>query len=98
MEEEIFGPILPVLTYEKIDDVIEYINSKPAPLVLYVFSRDRKFYRHVINNVISGDCLINDVIAHFANPRLPFGGTTPVESESPMVITDLENFPTCVQS
>lgn len=74
MEEEIFGPILPVLTYEKIDDVIEYINSKPAPLVLYVFSRDRKFYRHVINNVISGDCLINDVIAHFANPRLPFGG------------------------
>jgi len=43
MEEEIFGPILPVLTYEKIDDVIEYINSKPAPLVLYVFSRTGNF-------------------------------------------------------
>lgn len=74
MEEEIFGPILPVLTYEGIDDVIEYINSKPTPLVLYVFSRDKRFYTHIINNVISGDCLINDVIAHYANHKLPFGG------------------------
>jgi len=71
MEEEIFGPILPVLTYEKIDDVIEYINSKPAPLVLYVFSRDRKFYRHVINNVISGDCLINDVAQNLQTTNVP---------------------------
>ena len=74
MEEEIFGPILPVLPYEDINDVIRYINSKPTPLVLYVFSRDRKFYTNIVNHVISGDCLINDVIAHYANHKLPFGG------------------------
>lgn len=74
MEEEIFGPILPVLTYVDINDVIEYVNSKPTPLVLYVFSRNKKFYTNIINNIISGDCLINDVIAHYANHKLPFGG------------------------
>lgn len=74
MEEEIFGPILPVLTYEDINDVIEYINLKPTPLVLYVFSRDRKFCTNIVNSIISGDCLITDVIAHYANHELPFGG------------------------
>jgi aldehyde dehydrogenase (NAD+) len=74
MEEEIFGPILPVLTYRSLDEAIHYINSKPKPLALYVFGNDRKEIRRVKNETSSGSVCINDCAIQFLHPNLPFGG------------------------
>lgn len=74
MREEIFGPILPILTYTEIQDVIDQIISQPKPLALYVFSQDERFQKHVLHHTTSGGVCINDVISHVANPFLPFGG------------------------
>jgi len=74
LKEEIFGPILPILTYKNIEEAIHYVNSKPKPLALYVFSRSEKFIEKVLKNTSSGGACVNDVIIHLANPNLPFGG------------------------
>ena len=74
MEDEIFGPVLPVITYTRLDEVISYINSKAKPLSIYYFSSSRKKQNRMIGETSSGACLINDVILHFANNNLPFGG------------------------
>jgi aldehyde dehydrogenase (NAD+) len=74
MEEEIFGPVLPILTYSNLDQAISYINSKEKPLAIYYFSGDRKKQKRMISETTSGACLINDVILHIANNNLPFGG------------------------
>jgi aldehyde dehydrogenase (NAD+) len=74
LEEEIFGPVLPVLTYKTLEEALNYINSKPKPLALYIFSEDDVSSRCILNNTESGDVLINDVILHVANINLPFGG------------------------
>jgi aldehyde dehydrogenase (NAD+) len=74
MEDEIFGPILPVFTFHSLDDVIDYINSREKPLAIYYFSKDKKKQNRIIRNTSSGACLINDVIIHFANKNLPLGG------------------------
>lgn len=74
MEDEIFGPILPILTYEKIEEVIQYIQSKEKPLALYVFSTQKDFIQSVLKQTTSGGVAINQVILHLANPFLPFGG------------------------
>lgn len=74
MQEEIFGPVLPVIAYTDLDTVISYINSKEKPLAIYLFSTSRKKQRKVMMNTSSGACLFNDVILHIANKHLPFGG------------------------
>jgi len=74
MQEEIFGPVLPVLRFDDIDGVIGKIRSLPKPLSLYLFSRNRKIRRKVIDGISFGGGCINDTIMHIANPSLPFGG------------------------
>lgn len=74
MEEEIFGPLLPVLTYTDLSDVVRQIADRPNPLALYVFSRDRRIYRKLVTETASGGVCINDTIAHIVTPHLPFGG------------------------
>jgi aldehyde dehydrogenase (NAD+) len=74
MQEEIFGPVLPVIAFSDLNTVIQYINSKEKPLALYYFSEDSKKQKKVILETSSGACLINDVILHIANKNLPFGG------------------------
>lgn len=74
MQEEIFGPILPVLTYEGVDDVCDEINSRDKPLALYVFSDAPSFVDTILTRTSSGGVTINDVLQHAATPGLPFGG------------------------
>jgi len=74
MQEEIFGPIMPVVTYENLEDVILYINSRPSPLALYLFATEKTVCESVIKRVQFGGGCINDVIIHIANNRMPFGG------------------------
>ncbi|MEA9357528.1 aldehyde dehydrogenase family protein [Bacteriovorax sp. PP10] len=74
MEDEIFGPILPLLTYKKLETVIDYIRAHPKPLALYVFSKNKKMIKNVLKSTTSGGAAINHVVLHLANPNLPFGG------------------------
>ena len=74
MEEEIFGPILPVLTFEDVEEPIEHIKSRPRPLALYVFSRCRRTVDKILTEVPFGGGAVNDTVLHFTNPHLPFGG------------------------
>ncbi len=74
MEEEIFGPILPILTYTKIDDAINLIRSRPKPLALYIFSRNQQNIDRVLKETSSGGVCINDTVIHFSQTNLPFGG------------------------
>lgn len=74
MEDEIFGPILPLLEYESIVQVIEEIKKRPRPLALYVFSTNPKVVTKVINSLSFGGGCINDTVMHLANPHMPFGG------------------------
>lgn len=74
MEDEIFGPILPLLTYKKLETVIDYIRENPKPLALYVFSKNKKMIKSVLKSTTSGGVGINHVVLHLANPNLPFGG------------------------
>jgi len=72
--EELFGPILPIIEYDDIDDVIAQINAHPKPLALYVFSNSRAFGEHIIARTSSGAVAINLTVVHFLHPNLPFGG------------------------
>jgi aldehyde dehydrogenase (NAD+) len=74
MQEEIFGPLLPVVEYDKLGEVILEINSRPKPLSLYIFSDNRKTQKQLVNSISFGGGLINDTIEHLGNPYLPFGG------------------------
>ncbi|MCP9612036.1 aldehyde dehydrogenase [Coprobacter tertius] len=74
MDEEIFGPILPVLEYNNINDCIEFIQNGEKPLALYVFTRNKKTADKVLSETSSGGACINDVISHLVNTNLPFGG------------------------
>ena len=74
MEEEIFGPILPVLTYRSMEELRAVTERHTNPLAVYVFSRDRRFVRDVLEAVPSGGAMINDVVLHTVDSRLPFGG------------------------
>jgi aldehyde dehydrogenase (NAD+) len=74
MQEEIFGPVLPLIGFNNLNDVIKYINSKEKPLAVYYFSEERNKQNKVILETTSGACLINDVVLHIANKNLPFGG------------------------
>lgn len=74
MQEEIFGPILPVLRVDDLDAAIEFVNARPHPLALYFFSKQAKAKKKLLDNTQSGDVAINEVITHYAVPDLPFGG------------------------
>ncbi|GLO66509.1 MULTISPECIES: aldehyde dehydrogenase [Oceanobacillus] len=74
MKEEIFGPILPVLTYTNIEDALYQIKLKEKPLALYYFGENEKMQQQVMEYVSFGGGAINDTIYHLANPHLPFGG------------------------
>ncbi len=74
MEDEIFGPILPVLEYNKLEEAIAFINERPKPLALYLFSNDKKQQQTVLEKTLSGAVCINDTVMQYGVPALPFGG------------------------
>jgi coniferyl-aldehyde dehydrogenase len=74
MQEEVFGPILPIKSYNHIDDAIEYINAHARPLGLYLFSDEARETERVLSRTISGGVTINDVMQHVSCEDLPFGG------------------------
>ncbi len=74
MQDEIFGPVLPVLTYGSKKELLAILRKNPDPLALYIFSNDKKFQREILNRFPSGDVTLNDTVIHFVNKRLPFGG------------------------
>ena len=74
MQEEIFGPVLPVLTYDSIDEALAFVNSREHPLALYLFSEDRALQKRVLASVPFGGGCINDTIVHLATSRMGFGG------------------------
>jgi aldehyde dehydrogenase (NAD+) len=75
MQAEIFGPILPVITYENLTEVILKVQTLPRPLALYFFSNNRQKGEKIIKEIPFGGGCINDTLLHFTNPHLPFGGT-----------------------
>jgi len=77
MQEEIFGPVLPVKTYKDVSETVDYINSKDRPLGLYYFGEDSKEKDYVLDNTTSGGVTVNDVISHITMEDLPFGGVGP---------------------
>ena len=77
MQEEIFGPLLPVMTYKKLDEAVDYINRRDRPLGLYYFGEDAGEQRRVLDRTISGGVTVNDVIMHISSEDLPFGGVGP---------------------
>jgi len=74
MQEEIFGPILPVLEFERLEDALALLRGRPTPLALYVFTRDRANERRVLVETRSGGVCVNDVVSHMLGSGLPFGG------------------------
>ncbi|MEC0372494.1 aldehyde dehydrogenase [Paenibacillus chibensis] len=74
MQEEIFGPILPVLEYDRIQEAVDMINDRPKPLALYLFTREPEIEETVVGSVSYGGGCINDTLMHIATPYLPFGG------------------------
>ncbi|WP_298535761.1 aldehyde dehydrogenase [uncultured Algibacter sp.] len=74
MQEEIFGPILPILSYDTEKDIERIISNSDTPLALYVFSKNQMFAENTINTYSFGGGVVNDLLIHFGNHRLPFGG------------------------
>ena len=77
MQEEIFGPILPVLAVDSMEDAVKFINARPKPLALYVFTGNSATENLMLHNTTSGGLLINHVLMHVGNQNLPFGGVGP---------------------
>jgi aldehyde dehydrogenase (NAD+) len=74
MKEEIFGPILPIMEYNALDDVIYMINNHPKPLALYIFTENKNVEKQVLGRTSFGGGCVNDTMSHMANLHLPFGG------------------------
>ncbi len=74
MQQEIFGPVIPVITYEELSEVINLVNSRPKPLALYFFSGSRKNQNMIVDSISAGGVTINDTIMHIVSNQLPFGG------------------------
>ena len=74
MREEIFGPILPVLAFDQIDQAIEIVNRNPHPLGIYFFSKDKRSFQKVVRHTVSGGTCLNDLVVQFVHDGLPFGG------------------------
>jgi coniferyl-aldehyde dehydrogenase len=77
MREEIFGPVLPVVSYRSLDEAIAYVNARPRPLALYYFDRNSKRVDALLARTTSGGVTVNDTILHIAQNDLPFGGVGP---------------------
>ncbi len=77
MTDEIFGPILPVIEFNDLNEIISIINKREKPLALYYFSESNKKIEYVIERTSAGGVTINDTIIHVANGNLPFGGVGP---------------------
>jgi acyl-CoA reductase-like NAD-dependent aldehyde dehydrogenase len=77
MQEEIFGPLLPIVGYRSLEDAIDYVRTRPRPLALYYFDSDRARIGRVLDLTVSGGVTVNDTIYHFAQESLPFGGIGP---------------------
>ncbi|WP_418643719.1 coniferyl aldehyde dehydrogenase [Stutzerimonas kunmingensis] len=77
MQEEIFGPLLPIVPYGDLDEALAYINTRPRPLALYYFGYDRNEQQHVLQTTHSGGVCLNDTLLHVAQDDLPFGGIGP---------------------
>jgi coniferyl-aldehyde dehydrogenase len=75
--EEIFGPVLPIVPYERLDQAIEFVNGRDRPLALYCFSKDARVQRQVLERTVSGGATINGTLLHIAQESLPFGGVGP---------------------
>jgi len=75
MREEVFGPVLPIMTYRTLDEAIEYINGKPRPLAVYFFGDDARARERVSSRTTSGALVVNDAMSHFLVDALPFGGS-----------------------
>ena len=74
MNEEIFGPILPIIEYENVQEAIDYIHSYEKSLALYLFTNDKKLEKQILSKTSFGGGCINDTIIHIANSNMPFGG------------------------
>lgn len=74
MQEEIFGPVLPIMTYKNLDSIVTKIRNLSKPLALYLFTRNKSVESKVLSEISSGNACVNDTIMHTANPYLPFGG------------------------
>ncbi|MBI3691742.1 MAG: aldehyde dehydrogenase family protein, partial [Mycolicibacterium aromaticivorans] len=74
MAAEIFGPILPIMRVESVDAAVEFVNSRPKPLALYVFTKDLAAARDIIDRAPSGGAVVNHAMMHCLVPQLPFGG------------------------
>ena len=74
MQREIFGPLLPIRSYRSTDEVVRYINDRPSPLALYLFTHDRALQAHYLDQTLSGGVTLNDTLLHSGQHHLPFGG------------------------
>ena len=74
MNEEIFGPVLPIISFDNIDEVKNIIKAKEKPLALYIFTKNRNFSDNLLQNISFGGACVNDTMTQYANPNLPFGG------------------------
>ena len=83
MKEEIFGPVLPIMTYTDLNQVVKDISAEEKPLALYIYSKKRKNINFIINNTRAGGTCINHSAMHFFNNELPFGGCLLYTSPSP---------------
>ena len=77
MQEEIFGPVMPIKSYDSLDETLDYVNSHDRPLGLYYFGTDQEETQRVLNQTTSGGVTLNDVVMHVAQEDLPFGGVGP---------------------
>lgn len=77
MTDEIFGPILPVLTMQSLDEAINFVNARPKPLAAYLFTKTKAVRERIIREVPAGGMVINQLLFHFATTKLPFGGVGP---------------------
>ena len=77
MTDEIFGPILPVVTVQSLDEAIDFVNSRPKPLAAYLFTKSKGVRERVIKEVSSGGMLVNHLLFQFSTTKLPFGGVGP---------------------
>ncbi|HEY1955039.1 MAG TPA: coniferyl aldehyde dehydrogenase [Polyangiaceae bacterium] len=77
MQEEIFGPILPIVPYDSLDEAIAFVNDRPRPLALYMFAYDDDAVSKVVDRTVAGGVSVNETLMHFAQEDLPFGGVGP---------------------
>ena len=74
MQEEIFGPVLPVIGFDDINQAVNFVKSRPKPLALYLFTKDKSVEKTILRNLSFGGGCVNDTVIHLSSPHLPFGG------------------------